>query len=126
MCVIVATVATAALRIPLVFPPDLRGWLLFFAIGIFGFFAQLLLTMGLQREKAGRGTVAVYVQIIFAMILERIVFGRLPEFLSVIGTTMILGGAVWVAITKMKNKEPVRAGGEEIIMQNRTLAESNA
>lgn len=32
-------------------------------IGIFGFMAQVLLTMGLQRETAGRGTMAVYVQV---------------------------------------------------------------
>jgi hypothetical protein len=36
-------------------------------IGIFGFFAQILLTMGLQRETAGRGTMAVYTQVRFIL-----------------------------------------------------------
>ncbi|KZP24261.1 hypothetical protein FIBSPDRAFT_427198 [Athelia psychrophila] len=33
------------------------------AMGVFGFIAQTLLTMGLQRETAGRGTLAVYIQL---------------------------------------------------------------
>lgn len=32
-------------------------------MGIFGFVAQTLLTMGLARETAGRGTLAVYIQV---------------------------------------------------------------
>ncbi len=32
-------------------------------IGIFGLGAQVFVTMGLQREKAGRGTLAIYTQV---------------------------------------------------------------
>lgn len=39
-------------------------WLaLLVMIGIFGFLAQALLTMGLQRETAGRGAMAMYIQV---------------------------------------------------------------
>jgi predicted membrane channel-forming protein YqfA (hemolysin III family) len=58
-CVIVSSIY------PLLFdsPPVLIFERSFFAlivpIGIFGFIAQALLTLGLQREKAGRGTLAI-------------------------------------------------------------------
>lgn len=50
---------------PLVFdsPPVLyltkKFFILLVPIGLFGFFAQVLLTTGLQRERAGRGSLAI-------------------------------------------------------------------
>jgi hypothetical protein len=73
------------LRIPVVVPTRWEFLLFLVMIGIFGFMAQVilflylafiyrlltfrylkaLLTMGLQRETAGRGTMGVYVQVLF-------------------------------------------------------------
>ncbi|EEB94851.1 hypothetical protein MPER_06272 [Moniliophthora perniciosa FA553] len=63
--------------------------------------------MGLQREAAGRATMAVYTQIIFATIFERIWFHTVPSLLSIIGTLIIIGSALYVALTKE------REGGNE-------------
>jgi drug/metabolite transporter (DMT)-like permease len=88
------------------FIPTRLDWLALLAmIGIFGFLAQILLTMGLQRETAGRGTLAVYSKIIFATILERILFHTFPSYLSVIGTLMIVVSALYIALTKEKTKQ---------------------
>ncbi|KAG8941248.1 hypothetical protein FRC03_004678, partial [Tulasnella sp. 419] len=46
------------------------------------------------------GTLALYVQIIFALALERIVFNISPPALSVIGMIIILSSAIYVAISK--------------------------
>ncbi|KAJ9123308.1 hypothetical protein QFC22_001507 [Naganishia vaughanmartiniae] len=85
---------------PLVFPRTVIGWCLILLIGVFGLGAQLLVTMGLQREKAGRGSLAMYTQLLFATIIERILFHTQTSFLSVLGTIIILSAALWVAFSK--------------------------
>lgn len=50
-------------KIPVVVPNRIEWLFLFLMIGIFGFIAQILLTLGLQRETAGRGAMAIYVQV---------------------------------------------------------------
>ncbi|KAH8113038.1 hypothetical protein DFH11DRAFT_357479 [Phellopilus nigrolimitatus] len=65
--------------------------------------------MGLQREAAGRGTLAIYIQIIFASILEQIFFHTTPSVLSVAGTIIILGSAIYVALTKQSSQSQVLA-----------------
>lgn len=56
---IVSIIFPFIVKAPPVFHLNLRFFALILPIGIFGFFAQALLTLGLQREKAGRGTLAV-------------------------------------------------------------------
>ncbi|KAJ7262735.1 drug/metabolite transporter superfamily [Mycena haematopus] len=96
--VIAASVIMAILREPIVFPTRPLWLALLAVIGILGFAAQILLTMGFQREKAGRASIALYTQIIFASILERIFFQTLPTFLSLLGTSIILSSAIYVAV----------------------------
>ncbi|KII84765.1 hypothetical protein PLICRDRAFT_126632 [Plicaturopsis crispa FD-325 SS-3] len=99
-CVVAATGFIIALKVPLVLPTRPDWILLLGTIGVTGFFAQVLLTMGLQRETAGRGTLGVYMQIVFATILERIFFHPAHSWLSVIGTLIIVASAVYVAVSK--------------------------
>ena len=54
--------------------------------------------MGLQRETASQGTLAVYSKIIFATMLERILFHTLPAYLSVVGTLMIVVSAFYIVV----------------------------
>ncbi|KAK4057748.1 hypothetical protein OIO90_001396 [Microbotryomycetes sp. JL221] len=79
-------------------------FLLITPIGIFGFIAQALLTLGLQLEKAGRGTLAVYSNLLFAILLERVVFNHFPDGWSLIGASIIVGCAVRVALDKTKKQ----------------------
>ncbi|KAG5651370.1 hypothetical protein H0H81_008904 [Sphagnurus paluster] len=99
-CVAVSVIAMIWQRTPLVIPTEVEWLLLLVMIGVFGFVAQILLTMGLQRETAGRATIAVYTQVIFAVILEHIFFTPTPSILSGIGTLIILSAALYVALTK--------------------------
>ena len=54
--------------------------------------------MGLQRETASRGSLAVYSKIIFATMLEWILFHTLPSYLSVVGTLMIVVSALYIVV----------------------------
>ncbi|KAF8346285.1 integral membrane protein DUF6 [Amanita rubescens] len=105
LCVIVASIAMVVTRTPFVIPSRLDWFSLLILIGIFGFIAQVLLTMGLQRETAGRATMAVYTQIVFATIFQRIFFNTTPPWLSILGTILILSSALYVALMKEKSKQ---------------------
>jgi drug/metabolite transporter (DMT)-like permease len=117
---IVSAIGLAVLRHPLVFPHTLAGWGEWIIIGISGFAAQILLTTGLQRERAGRGVSMVYLQMVFAFGFERylillpgfsnysrFIWGTIPDFWSISGSGLILGGAIWVAVAKSRVKHDV-------------------
>ncbi|KAJ7084179.1 hypothetical protein C8R43DRAFT_1051893 [Mycena crocata] len=103
--VIAASILMAVLRQPVVVPTRLAWLGLLAVIGVLGFFAQILLTMGFQRETAGRASMALYTQIIFASVLERVFFHTTPTFLSFLGTTIIIASAIYVAVTNKKGAE---------------------
>ncbi|WVF72640.1 hypothetical protein IAT40_007458 [Kwoniella sp. CBS 6097] len=87
---------------PLVWVKSAKEAFLIVAIGIFGFTAQTFLTLGLQREKAGRAGLATYLQVVFALVLEFVLWQTIPSFLSTLGTTIILTSAFWAARSSTK------------------------
>ncbi|KAG2123784.1 uncharacterized protein EDB93DRAFT_1195131 [Suillus bovinus] len=99
-CTIIAYLGMVVFEIPVVYPRSWRWSLLLLMIGVFGFLAQALLTLGLRRETVSRGSTGVYIQIIFAVVLERLIFGVVPSLLSVIGAAIIVSCAVCVVSTK--------------------------
>ncbi|KAG6915964.1 hypothetical protein DXG01_009053 [Tephrocybe rancida] len=93
-------------KTPFIIPTEIQWLGMLIMIGVFGFLAQTLLTLGLQRETAGRGSIAMYTQIVFAAILERVFFKTEPSFLSIMGTLIIVSSALYIAITK----QPIQKG----------------
>jgi drug/metabolite transporter (DMT)-like permease len=83
-----------------VIPRGLTQWSLIAVIGLTGFLLQFLLTEGLQREKGGRATNLVYMQLVFALIIERVVWGTTPPLESFFGAALIIGAAVWISLQK--------------------------
>nr|WPS94662.1 farnesyl diphosphate synthase [Naematelia aurantialba] len=63
MCTVVCSLALLVLPGPVVWVTGPKDFLFIGLIGIFGFCAQSLLTLGLQREKAGRAGLAMYLQV---------------------------------------------------------------
>jgi drug/metabolite transporter (DMT)-like permease len=57
------------------------------------------MTTGLQRETAGRGSMGMYAQIVFAGMWDRIIFHAEVKVLSAIGTALIVGSALYVAVS---------------------------
>ena len=57
----------------------------------------------------------VYTQMLFALGFDKLVFGTTPGFLSILGSSLILGSAIYVAIQKenAKSKEVQVATAEE-------------
>ncbi|KAM3434245.1 hypothetical protein NHJ13734_006088 [Beauveria thailandica] len=96
-------------------PQSTPQWLLLLSIGVSGFLLQVLLTEGLQRERAGRATNMIYTQLVTALIIERLVWGTTPPAESFIGSVLIIGAAVWVGLQKKvpDAEKPARAPDEE-------------
>ncbi|KAF1961006.1 hypothetical protein CC80DRAFT_489228 [Byssothecium circinans] len=103
-----AGIATVGSTLIILIHPDLHfvvprkasQWGLIAIIGLAGFLLQFLLTEGLQREKAGRATNLTYLQLVFALVIERVIWGTTPPFQSLVGAALIIGAAVWVSLQK--------------------------
>ncbi|KAF2636246.1 hypothetical protein P280DRAFT_435399 [Massarina eburnea CBS 473.64] len=83
-----------------VIPRETSQWGLIAIIGLAGFLLQFLLTEGLQREKAGRATNLTYLQLVFALVIERVIWGTTPPFQSLAGAALIIGAAIWISLQK--------------------------
>lgn len=87
-------------------PSNLKEWGLFFNLGFMGFFFQLLLTMGIQRERAGRGSLIQYTQLIYALLWDIILYNHLPSIWSVCGMIIIVGSTLYAINMKAQlNKQ---------------------
>lgn len=122
----------ATLVIPLLSfqtPHTLRQWFLFFLIGVSGFFMQFCLAAGLQREKAGKSSLMIYLNMVFALFWDFVIWDHLPGILSILGTTLIIGNAFIVIKYKPAGNDQDASGDiendavkylrpEEVVMQD--------
>lgn len=82
-------------------------------LGVCGFVMQFLLTKGLAaggRGNGARATNMVYTNMLFALALDKWVFGQSPGWWSIAGSGLILGSAVYVGV--VREKVAVGDGGE--------------
>lgn len=122
-----AAIATFGSAIIILVHPDLhfvipRYWSqcgLIAIIGLTGFLLQFLLTEGLQREKAGRATNLTYLQLVFALIMERVIWGTTPPVESFVGAALIIGAAIW--ITLQKNAVTAEKGKAKVVDEESSL-----
>jgi len=63
--------------------------------------------MGLQRETLSRGATGIYIQVLFAVVLERLFFGVLPSLLSVLGAAIIMSSAAYVVVSGYRSRFPL-------------------
>lgn len=90
-----------------VLPSSTVSLLLLLGVGLFSLLAQVFQTLGLQRESAGRAATMSYLQIIFALTWQLLLFGQLPDFISVIGSLIILASGAWVALSNQDGSVPM-------------------
>jgi len=80
--------------------PSAIEWLLLLAIGLTTQIGQVFLTMGLSIERAGRATSISYLQIVFAMIWQTLLFDAPPSIASIGGAALIVIGTLAVATAR--------------------------
>lgn len=76
-------------------------WLLLVAIGVTTQIAQVLMTKSLHNEPAGRATAVSYSQVAFAYGWGLLVFGEVPNALSVVGALVVAASILALAARKM-------------------------
>ena len=86
--------------------PSPIEWLLLLAIGLTTQIGQVFLTMGLTLERAGRATSMGYIQVVFAMIWQTVLFDPPPELASIGGAALIVVGTLAVTTSKVASKSP--------------------
>ncbi|TFK51573.1 hypothetical protein OE88DRAFT_1659679 [Heliocybe sulcata] len=122
-CVVASGIAMLWQRPHLVFPHRPEWVLMLLFIGVVGFVAQTMVTLGIQRETISRGMMGNYVQIIFATAFERIFFHTTPSPLSILGTLIIVSSAIYVALTKENTNKGPRAGQDVTLDNGETTLE---
>ncbi|CCC69053.1 hypothetical protein NCAS_0C00630 [Naumovozyma castellii] len=87
------------------FPHSLKQWLLFANLGFCGFFFQLLLTLGIQKERAGRGSLMSYTQLVYAIFWDVTLYKNWPSIWSWLGMIIIIGSTLVVMRLKPKQNK---------------------
>jgi drug/metabolite transporter (DMT)-like permease len=116
-CLLISTLALSLSKplhisdLTFVLPNGLRQWSMLLFLGICGFVMQYLLTRGLGGKAGGaRATNMIYTNMLFALMLDKVVFGQSPGWWSLAGSGLILGSAVFVALQKQKGNASVGVG----------------
>mmetsp|Transcript_3842 Transcript_3842/g.9193 ORF Transcript_3842/g.9193 Transcript_3842/m.9193 type:complete len:83 (-) Transcript_3842:138-386(-) len=82
----------------------MNALLLLGAIGTAGFLGQLLLTLGLQRSHAGRGTIMRYLEVPLAFTFGVVFLGEIPTVRSVVGSLLILASASCIVLRSLSRR----------------------
>lgn len=93
----ISVIGAAPLMLPSFVMPRGVDWAVLAGVGVSTFFGQLFLTLGLQRERAGRATTAGYLQIVFATLWGALVFSDLPGPMTLLGAAIIVGCTLLLA-----------------------------
>lgn len=97
-------------------PSGVKQWSYLVFLGVCGFVMQILLTAGLSYEKSSRATNMVYTNMLFALIFDKLVFDTTMGTLSILGSSLILGSALYIAVRQdpsKKSKTGERMPGDE-------------
>jgi len=81
--------------------PTAGEWVALIGVGVATQLAQLALTRGLQRERAGRATAVTYLQVALAVFWGWLFFGELPTLWAAVGMGLVVAG-VLVASTRRR------------------------
>ncbi|KAI9762026.1 MAG: hypothetical protein M4579_000662 [Chaenotheca gracillima] len=105
VCTIISTFSL--LLIPSIgfeLPANLKEWALLLFLGTCGFLLQFMLTAGLQDDNSSRATNMMYFQMVFALGLDKLIWGTIPGWVSIVGGALILGSTIFVAVRTNSNK----------------------
>jgi len=81
-------------------PHGFREWGLLIGLGIFGFFLQFLMTLGLVKDKSSRATNMMYSSVVFGLLADFAIWGVVPTWLSWAGGAIVTAATVWGSMQK--------------------------
>ncbi len=80
--------------------PDLRGIAILLGIGVVTQIAQIFMTRGFHMESASKASMMTYLQVVFAFVWGVAFFGEVPDLFALVGSCLILGGALFIVIKR--------------------------
>ncbi|KAL8728968.1 MAG: hypothetical protein Q9166_005063 [cf. Caloplaca sp. 2 TL-2023] len=86
-------------------PLGLKQWSYLISLCVCGFLSQITLTTGLSYEKSSRATNMVYTNMLFALAFDKLVFDTTMGTLSILGSSLILGSALYIAVKQDPSKK---------------------
>jgi drug/metabolite transporter (DMT)-like permease len=95
------------------FPSTTVQWLYVCVLGVVGFAMHWLMAASLMTGDSKRALHIVYVQVVFAMLADKIVWGLEPGWWKYAGAVLIMGSAMFVAATKRFQGYTIVAGVDE-------------
>jgi len=88
--------------------PDVRQWILLFAIGLFATIAQWLLTRGYASGPVGQVGVFHYSAVIFAGMIDWFIWKDSPDIFSMLGVALIcIAGIITMKLSLVKKPLPL-------------------
>ena len=87
-------------------PPDLQGWGWLVGSGLFHAMSHYSILRAFTLAPASTLAPFIYVQIIGAVALGYILFGHLPDWTTIAGTTVVIGCGIYIV-----HRERLRRGG---------------
>jgi drug/metabolite transporter (DMT)-like permease len=94
--------------------PTPLEWLVLLAIGVATQLAQVHLTRGLALVPAGRATAIGYIQVVLAALWGVLIFGEVPDLLTLGGAALVLAGtfaATGTGFGRRRRDEDAIVGG---------------
>ncbi len=92
-----AVIATFVSALPLLgawVAPSPKLWVVLFVMGTLATFGQLCLTKAYAFAPAARVGPFIYTGVVFASVIDWLLWGRLPDGYSVVGALVVVGAAV--------------------------------
>ncbi|KAI1076566.1 hypothetical protein F5B20DRAFT_594025 [Whalleya microplaca] len=83
-----------------VLPGSVRQWVFVLLVVACGVILQVCTAVGLAVERSNRATAMIYTHMLFAAGFDYFVFGHSMGAVSAVGAVVIVGSALWVALTK--------------------------
>ncbi|KAF2667770.1 hypothetical protein BT63DRAFT_426616 [Microthyrium microscopicum] len=95
--------------LPFALPSTALDWFYITVLSASGIILQALLASGLGAEKSSRATNMSYSAMLFAVTFDLVIWGTVPGLLTIVGSSLIVGSAVYVAL----QKDSVQSGGKD-------------
>ncbi len=86
-------------------PLSLKELIILLGAGVFASIGQFALTIAYRHAPASEISIFDYVNIIFSALIGNILFGEIPDYLSIIGYVLIIGSSI---TTFLYNQKRVR------------------
>lgn len=91
---VIASLASAPAALLAWSAPSAALWLVLILMGVLASVAQLFLTAAYAQAPAGQVGPFVYSSVVFAALLDYLLFGGLPDALSAVGAVLVIGAGV--------------------------------